>query len=121
MKTHRNRNLTLVLTDAPADPPDRDLISELDDLVRAAADGDPDAVGAIAIAFSPMLLESARIELGGAREGEAANVLGHFYDELLAATLRFPRIRGAALPWMRRQVRDLARAHHERDDWDLAG
>ena len=54
---------------------DDDLLDDLDELVANAARGDGRAVGAIAIAFGPMLLAVARVELGAAHAADDADVL----------------------------------------------
>jgi DNA-directed RNA polymerase specialized sigma24 family protein len=93
------------------DRSDQDLLDELDSLVDQAAHGDPRAVGAIAIAFGPALLEEAHDVLGDAWSHHAADVLQAFFLALCDRTLTFPHVRGAALPWMRRMVR--SRAHEQ--------
>jgi hypothetical protein len=89
---------------------DEELIEQLDELVAAAAAGDARAVGAIAIALGPMLLAEARAELGELFAHEDGVVLHWFHEALLGRELVFPRIRGAAVPWMKRMVRTMARA-----------
>jgi hypothetical protein len=90
---------------------DDELLEALDVLVANAAAGDRNAVGAIAIAFGPVLLDEARNELGRVHEQDAGDVVQQFYLELLEGILRFPAIRGAAIPWMKRMVRVIARVH----------
>jgi hypothetical protein len=102
---------------------DETLLDELDRLVAKAADGDSRAVGAIAIAFGPTLLEEARKALGPSYEQDDADVMQTFFLRLMEGTVRFPRIRGAAIPWMKRRMRALAREHIEErgPGGDLAG
>ena len=108
-KSHRNVVIRFVRTAT-----DHQLLAQLDDLVERAAQGDLRAVGAIAIAFGPVLLEQARTELGLLYRNDAADVLQDFFLALSDARLSFPPIRGAALPWMKRMVRAAARAHLQR-------
>jgi len=116
---HRNATRNLVLTQLT----DAQLLDELDEVVLRATEGDSQAVGAIAIAFSPMLLEEAREELGPFHEQEDADVLQTFCLELMEGQHVFPRIRGAAIPWMKRMIRIIANRHigERGPDWDLAG
>jgi DNA-directed RNA polymerase specialized sigma24 family protein len=102
---------------------DGELLDELDQLVAAAARGDRQAIGAIAIAFGPLLVKEVRQELGELFQHDAGDVLQDFFLALLEGKLTFPSIRGGALPWMKREVRSLAREHLRRrgPDWDLAG
>ncbi len=102
---------------------DQELLDELDVLVANAARGDRDAVGAIAIAFGPTLLKVAHEELGPVHAKEAGDVFQDLCLHLLEGDLLFPGIRGGGLPWLKRMVRALARAHLRGGgpDWDLAG
>jgi hypothetical protein len=115
----RNAALQLV----PTERTDEQLLDELDELVLRATEGDSRAVGAIAIAFSPTLLEVAREELGPIHRQDDADVLQTFCLELMEGQHVFPRIRGAAIPWMKRMIRIIARRHigERGPDWDLAG
>jgi hypothetical protein len=88
---------------------------EEDRLLKAATRGDLDAIAWVAISFGDMLRDEARIVLGDALAHEASAVVQQFCDGLDG--LRFRMRRGAALPFMRRQVRALARdvvKSHER-------
>jgi DNA-directed RNA polymerase specialized sigma24 family protein len=87
---------------------DRQLLDQLDELVAAAAAGNTRAIGAIAIAFTPLLLKEARQELGRRHRQDAGDVLQEFFLALVVGKLTFPSIRGGALPWMKREVRSLA-------------
>jgi hypothetical protein len=80
---------------------------EEDRLLKAATRGDLDATAWIAISFADMLRDEATIVLGDALAHEAQAVVQQFCDTL--DSLRFRMRRGAALPFMRRQVRALAR------------
>ena len=102
---------------------DAELLDELDDLVAAAAAGDSRAIGAIAIAFGPLLLKDVHQELGDLFQQDAGDVLQDFFLALTEGKLIFPSIRGGGLPWMKREVRSLAREHLRQrgPDWDLAG
>ena len=90
---------------------DEELLDELDSLVAKAVDGDSRAVGAIAIAFGPTLLEEAYAVLGPDWSHLGGDVLQDLFLGLCDRTLSFPDIRGAALPWLRRMVR--SRAHEQ--------
>jgi DNA-directed RNA polymerase specialized sigma24 family protein len=90
---------------------DEALLDELDSLVDKAVRGDTRAVGAIAIAFGPTLLEEAHAVLGPDHSHLAGDVLQDLFLALCDRTLTFPDIRGAALPWLRRMVR--SRAHEQ--------
>ena len=117
------RNAAMNLVSTLTDEQDEHLLDALDQLVVQATEGDSRAVGAIAIAFSPTLLEEAREELGPDHEQDAADVLQTFCLDLMEGQLVFPRIRGAAIHWMRRTIREIARRHigDRGPDWDLAG
>jgi hypothetical protein len=80
---------------------------EFDTLVEEAAAGDERAVGAIAAALGPMLLEDARTVLEEFQE-EADEVLRDFFQSLLDRRLRFDRDYGSALPWMCGVVQGIA-------------
>lgn len=88
---------------------DPDLLEELDAMVEAGTQGDRDAVGAIAIAFGPMLLDEARAVLGEEWKHEAGDVLQELTQALLCGELRFRPTRGSALPFLRGAVRGIAR------------
>jgi hypothetical protein len=90
---------------------DAQLLDDLDALVADAALGRTSAVGVIAIAFAPLLLAEIRAALGRHLADDAGHVLHRFHGALLAGGLAFPRIRGAAIPWMKRTVRAMARQH----------
>jgi DNA-directed RNA polymerase specialized sigma24 family protein len=88
-----------------------------DDLVLRASQGDRRAIGAVAIAFGPYLLEEARGCLKG-YEHEAEDVLQDFFLALLERRSRFGPARGRAIPWMCAAVRALA-SERNPENWDL--
>ena len=91
-----------------------DFLEELDALVKAATLGDRDAVGAIAIAFGPMLLQEARAVLGEEWEHEGGDALQDLTEALMDRKLRFHPSRGSALPFLRGVVRGMARRLRKR-------
>jgi len=95
---------------------DEELLDQLDVLVLNATKGDVAAVGSIAIGLGPMLMKEARMEVGELRLSSAADVVQDLHVRLLACELTFPRIRGAAIPWLKRTVRAIAREHLEAED-----
>jgi hypothetical protein len=105
-RSHRNSPIKYIYLAT-----DLELIDSLDDLVRDAAAGHYDSIGAIAVAFAPILLEVARAELGPMFEQDAGDVLHRFHWALLQRELTFPLIRGSAIPWMKRMVRSFAKDH----------
>lgn len=72
---------------------------------------DERAVGAIAIAFAPMILEEAPSALGERYRLDDADVMQDFIVKLLEGRLRFPEVRGAAIPWMKRMAKVIAQGH----------
>jgi DNA-directed RNA polymerase specialized sigma24 family protein len=93
---------------------------EFDDLVVHASQGDHRAVGAIAIALGPMLLEEARTVLGEF-EQEAEDVLDDFLLSLLERRAPFTPAHGRATPWLCRIVRAIAqqRRRERARDWGI--
>jgi DNA-directed RNA polymerase specialized sigma24 family protein len=89
--------------------------ADFEDLVLRASQGDRRAIGAIAIAFGPRLLEEAKACLEG-YEHEADDVLQDFFLSLLERRSRFAPARGRAIPWMCEAVQALARERNP--DWD---
>lgn len=88
---------------------------EEDRLLKKATRGHLDAIAWIAISFGDMLRDEASVVLGDELAHEAPAVVQQFVDMLHG--LRFRVRRGAAMPFMRRQVRALAREvrkDHER-------
>jgi hypothetical protein len=89
---------------------DRQLLDDLDVVVADAAAGKKRAVGAIAIAFGPMLLLEAAEALGKTHVQDTADVVQELMLALPEARLTFPKIRGGAIPWLKRMVRQIAPA-----------
>ncbi len=117
-KSHRNVAIRFIYTAT-----DRELLDQLDELVVDAVSGDRRAVGAIAIAFGPTLLKEIRRELGPIFLQDEGTVMQDFCLAMIEGRLTFPPIRGAALPWMKRIVRSLAREHLRRREreWGAEG
>ena len=90
---------------------DRELLDQLDELVSSAVRGDRHAIGAIAIAFGPILLQEVRKELGPLFENDGGDVLQDFFLAMTEEQLTFPAISGAGVPWMKRTARAFARQH----------
>jgi DNA-directed RNA polymerase specialized sigma24 family protein len=84
---------------------------DFDDLVQRATRGDRRALGAIAIALTPRLLEEAGEVLGEDFEQEAGDVLQDFFLMLLEGRSRFVPAQGRALEWMCGVIRSIARRH----------
>jgi hypothetical protein len=118
MPTHRNHAHVRRHTAT-----DTELLDELDQLVADATAGNAHAVGAIAIAFGPLLLQEIHGALGALYRQDAGEVLQQFLLSLTEARLVMPPIRGGALPWMKRTVRSMAREHlrQRSGDWGEAG
>jgi len=111
------KDMTRVMFDVDACREELDLLEELDALVKAATQGDRDAVGAILIAFGPMLLDEARAALGEAWAQQAGDVLQELSEALMGGELRFRPRRGRALPFLRGVVRSIARRLVKRSEW----
>lgn len=86
---------------------DTHLDDDFDDLVMRASNGDSRAVGAIAIALGPSLLNEARTVLREL-DDEAHDVLQDFFLFLLERRGPFNRANGRALEWMHRMVHTIA-------------
>jgi DNA-directed RNA polymerase specialized sigma24 family protein len=115
MKTATLRNTPPSCNSTPRT--DAQLQDALDALAMRASRGDRRAIGAIAIAFGPRLLQEARAVLGDL-EQEAEDVLQDFFLCLVDRRSRFTPARGRAIPWMCGIVRAIARkrrADRERD------
>jgi hypothetical protein len=97
-----------------------ELLADFDELMLRAARGDAYAIGAIAIVFSPKLLQEARAELGDFAH-DAGDVLNDFFTSLLEGRSRFAPDRRRAMPWMVGVVRAMARKHRiDRErDWGI--
>jgi hypothetical protein len=115
---HRNTTIRYVQTAT-----DQELIDQMDELVSSAARGDERAVGAIAIAFGAVLVREARKVLAPLFELDGWEVVDRFLWDLIQQRLMFPPIRGAAVPWMKRMVREGAERHLARRGrgWKEAG
>jgi hypothetical protein len=98
------------------------ILADFDELMLRAARGDAYAIGAIAIAFGPKLLQEARAELGDFGH-EAGDVLNDFFTSLLEGRSKFAPDKRRAMPWMVGVVRAMARKHRvERHrDWGEEG
>ena len=83
-------------------------LDELDVIVGRAADGEMRAVGALAIAFGPMLIDEAKAALGPLWAAKAGGVVHELTVRLLSRELAFPAIRHAGIPWLKRVIRELA-------------
>jgi hypothetical protein len=94
--------------------------ADFNDLVRRAAEGDRRAIGAIAIAVSPTLLEEARACLGEF-EQDAGEVLQDFFLGLIERRLLFVPAHGRAMSWMCGIVQAIAqqRRRERERDWDI--
>jgi hypothetical protein len=104
----RKQSSAVRFTDATPSASDRELLDGFDDLVLAASRGERDAIGALAIGFTPPLLDEARAALGPLHEQDAADVVHDFFLGLAEARFVCPRVRGGAIPWMKRIVRAIA-------------
>jgi DNA-directed RNA polymerase specialized sigma24 family protein len=114
MKTANNARIRpLSTTQSQSDEQHQD---DFDQLVRRATHGDRRALGAIAIALSPSLLEEAREVLGEDLAHEAGDVLQDFFLMILEGESRFVPAYGRAVPWMCGIIRSMAR--RRRADWE---
>jgi hypothetical protein len=121
MKTTESRKTRTSGTDnvecaVTSDP----LLDEFDELVVQATRGDDRAIGAIAIALGPTLLEEARTALGELAQ-EADMVLEDFLLAMDHGRLRFRPGRTRAVPWMCRRIWTLAqrRRREQQRDWGI--
>jgi hypothetical protein len=105
-KSHRCPRVRFIMTAT-----DAELLEQLDALVSSATRGDQRAIGALAIVFGPLLAREARKVLAPLFELDAADVVDRFLWDLLREQLTFPPICGAAVPWMKRMVREGAERH----------
>jgi hypothetical protein len=116
-KRHRNNRNHYVMVSR-----DREVLDQMDELVSEASRGDERAVGAIAVVFGSILVREARKELSPLFELDAYDVVERFLWDLLHEQLTFPPIRGAAVAWMKRMVREGAQRHlASRAGWKEAG
>jgi hypothetical protein len=93
---------------------DRD---EFDQLVVLACRGNRRAIGAIAAALGPTLLEEARTILGKFDQ-EAEDVLEDFLLCLVDRRLRFVPAHGRAMPWMCGIVHAIAQQRRREREWE---
>jgi hypothetical protein len=77
----------------------------LDGLVRRAAHGDRNAIAALARSFRPQLVAEARKHL---QLADAEDIVQDVFVLLLEGTLRPPRTRERAVPWLLRTVCSIA-------------
>ncbi len=90
-------------------PSDATLVTELDEMVFAAARGDRQAIGAIALAFTPNLLAEANDVLDN--EHDAADVVQDFFLALLEGGVEcLSPPRGRALAFLFGVVRAMAQS-----------
>jgi hypothetical protein len=87
---------------------DEEVLEQFDELVSKAVGGDRRAIGAIAIALGPTLLQEARRALGEGREQEAGDVVQRFFLAMAEGTMRFAGERGTGLSWMKGVIREWA-------------
>jgi len=107
LSSHRTRNASN----------DTQVQDDFDDLVMNASRGDSRAVGAIAVALGPMILEEARAVLGE-HAHEEEDVLQDFLLFLLDGRSPFRPAKGRAVPWMCRMVRALAQTRRKEKGWN---
>ena len=89
----------------------RDHLEPLDLRVLAACGGDRDAIALLCRKLQGILLLEAADALGFAHRQDARDVVQNLWLGLAEGSFRFPIIRGAGLPWLRRAVRSLAAEH----------
>lgn len=89
-------------------------------LVLRATHGDTRALGAIAIACSPALLEEARAVMGDF-EADAGDVLQDFFLALLEGRSRFTPAHGRAIAWMCGIIRAMARKYRAEREVEWTG
>ena len=116
MKTTTTRKLSPSSLRARSTSNDTQVQDDFDDLVMHAAQGDSRAVGAIAVALGPMLLEEARVVLGEHAD-EDTDVLQDFLLLLLEERTRFRPAHGRAMPWMCRTIRAIAQTRRKEHEW----
>jgi uncharacterized protein YuzE len=93
------------------------LLEPLDLLVFAASRGDTKALTSLAAEAELLVLREACRALGRRHEQDAEDVAQDFWLALAERSLVFPLIRGAAKPWIKRMVRQLAGAHLRNGGW----
>jgi RNA polymerase sigma-70 factor (ECF subfamily) len=110
MKTILRSTAVRSLFAAPEPQPPRDL---LDPLIRRAAQGDRNAIGALARTFRPQLVGTARKHLDN--RSDAEDLVQDLFVLLLEGKLDPPRSREPALGWLLRTVATLAEDLNERE------
>jgi DNA-directed RNA polymerase specialized sigma24 family protein len=110
MKTIIRSTAVRSLFAAPEPQPPRDL---MDPLVRRAAQGDRNAIGALARTFRPQLFATAIKHLDN--DGDAEDVVQDLFVLLLEGKLDAPRARESALGWLLRAVATLAEEQNDRE------
>ena len=116
MKRSTIRSSSTVSSIGPRNAPsDTQIQDDFDELVMRASRGDSRAVGAIAVALGPMILEEARVVLGEYAD-EDSDVLQDFLLLLLEGQSRFRPSHGRAVLWMCRTVRAIAQTRRKEND-----
>ena len=87
---------------------DDEIVEQFDALVLAATRGDRRAIGALAIALGTTLHDEARAALGPDGAQAAGDVVQDLMLGLVERRFAPPRVRGGALPWLKRTVRAIA-------------
>jgi len=87
---------------------DEQLQDEFDALMTLACNGDRRALGTIAIALVPILLEEAHAELGSFG-GHAAGVVAEALTRISEGAGEFDLTQERATVWMKRFIRKIAR------------
>jgi DNA-directed RNA polymerase specialized sigma24 family protein len=113
--TNNNRMLPLSASHNRLHSNDTQVQDDFDDLVRLAVRGDRRAVGAIAMALGPMLLDEARVVLGEYAD-EDSDVLQDFLLVLLEGRSRFQPVHGSAVVWLCRTIRAVAQTRRMEND-----
>jgi uncharacterized protein YuzE len=87
-----------------------ELLEPLDCVVLAATRADRRAIERLCVEYHQLLVRDAARALGRAHQHDAEDVVQSLWIGLSAGICTFPLIRGAGLPWLRRQVRSMAAA-----------
>jgi DNA-directed RNA polymerase specialized sigma24 family protein len=99
---------------------DAQIQAEFADLVLRACNGDRRAVGAIYVAFGPVLLRKARSVMGPFKE-DAEDVVQDFFVSVLEGRSVYVPAQGYAIRWMCGVVLAMAKTYRkERErEWDV--
>jgi uncharacterized protein YuzE len=89
----------------------KDCLEELDRKVLAASLGDRAAADLLYRTYARVLVVEARKALGLKYRKDAEDLVQDLWVGLAEGSFRFPFLRGAGLPWLRRTVRALAAEH----------